>query len=557
MNLISRTYADYKELESAYEKAYAVWEYANTPYLKEMEKNDGGIISGELPGEENIGDYTKIDIPDARENYLRIEKKFNESDSEYNKKAEAVAKQETVGKLNEDTEYTKLKEDFKRKSETYIRVSQADAQLGEKLAQFETDYNQSKKSFDISRDAVKFYNDAVKNLSEEQKEVLRKERDVILSHVAKYGVSTYMNAMAWYSSYRAITGGAGGSHYHANISQYYSYISLHTDIKRDMEILNNSFRNDNTSFDTLVDNYHIYKYYEREADSAWRHYRHTSKARYFTRRERKREAEKLSNKCNNYYSSYYYSGADPIKKTLTDYVRKRNDLNEKTEVLNGISSVKDLSVLKEYIGTGTMYNLSNEDLSHLYDSTSDGFVVTEESINLNSLRKEVKRTDLDGDAVKAVYRNGKVIVLGKDGKELTDAANIYSITNPGISLKLDGESIETFEEGKIYELYDRNFNIKGVTAVMKDLAKQKRDEYYNDLMVYVQKSAAEGKHDYTIMLRDLESTFHGLQQYAVNFNFDQSKAESEKRQRGFDGYAAVTKEYVNNGRGTIDTGPYS
>ena len=53
MNKVSTTYSSYKDLEFVYEKAYGVWEYANTPYLKENRSDAGDIATGRIPGGTN------------------------------------------------------------------------------------------------------------------------------------------------------------------------------------------------------------------------------------------------------------------------------------------------------------------------------------------------------------------------------------------------------------------------------------------------------------------------------------------------------------------------
>ena len=95
-----------------------------------------------------------------------------------------------------------------------------------------------------------------------------------------------------------------------------------------------------------------------------------------------------------------------------------------------------------------------------------------------------------------------------------------------------------------YYYYDNNYDISSITGALKNFAEDKRNQYYTDLMNYVKRTTAEGTHDYTIILRDLESAYHGLQETAVDFN-----SKNENRQRGFEGYGTITREYVNNGPG--------
>ncbi|PKL18190.1 MAG: hypothetical protein CVV49_07280, partial [Spirochaetae bacterium HGW-Spirochaetae-5] len=549
MNLVSETYSDYKRFEFEYEKAYSIWEYAKTPYIHDDKTDTGDIGSGQTPSGGSTY-YGNIPVPDARDNYQRILAKYNQVMDVYNKKAEAVVNQDTIEKLNEDEEYAKLKADFIRKSESYIRASQVDTVLGEDLERFKIEYKLSKEEFNNAKESVKFYADAIKDLSDEQKIELGRKRDIILSHIAEYGENKYMNAMAWYSSYRVIVGGAVGDRYHANISEYMLYLNLPPVIKTDIETLNNHFRKKNTSLDSIFSNYQNYQYLARVTEEARNKWKSTSKFRYFKKRERKRTYEALKNDRDNSYSAYYWNGVDPIKTTITDYINKRNDFIIKERNLNEIVSIKNLNDLKEYLDEDSKYGLTEEDLSHLHDSVSAGFEITDESICLDFLRKDQQRVDIDGEAVKVKFRDNKVIVLAKDGSELTGDENQYDITNPGIKLKIEETEVTSFVNEGIYDLYDLNFNIKSVTEVLKNIADKKREEYYNQLMKYVLKTSADGTHDYTVMLRDIESTFKELQDFASNFNFDVDDPEGEKRQRSFDGYVKITTGYANDGQGT-------
>ena len=95
-----------------------------------------------------------------------------------------------------------------------------------------------------------------------------------------------------------------------------------------------------------------------------------------------------------------------------------------------------------------------------------------------------------------------------------------------------------------YNFYDNNYDISSITGALKNHTLQRRNECYEKLMNYVKKTTSDGTHDYTIILRDLETTYHGMQETAVNFN-----SANEYRQRGFEGYGTITSEYVNNGTG--------
>jgi hypothetical protein len=570
MNQVSSTYESYKGFEFDYEKAYSVWEYANTPYLSGNQTDEGAIGSGQTP-DGGSADYSGIAVPDARDNYARILAKFNEADAAYNLKALAVTNQDTIEKLNADAEYAKLKADFERKSQSYIRTAQVDTEVKEDLDKYKQQYEISQKIYVSAKDSVSFYMVKLNSLTDTaEKEALKELRDKILNHMLKAGneaeskavLDSYMSALSWYGSKlyaearrtelehlldlnnEEIYGGEIAKlkdKISSNASYESAFNNLPEEMKNDIISIYTSFRTENDSLGNILSNYPRYHYWYDRYEYADHKYDHTSKWNYFKRKQWKKEKEKCKGEYINYLRQY--EGAmRPVKSSLNEARESKIDFAEKSDAYEGISSVRYLEDIKAYLKQGK-YNLTDEDLSHLYDSTSEGYVPDNESINLDFLRNETERKDIDGVSVYAIVKDGRIVVLDKDGKETSE---VYNFTDASVKLKIEGENAESFEEGKQYEFYDRNFSISAVTGVLKGRAETIRLEYYAALMAYSNKCTAEGKHDNTVILRDMEKTYHGLQEFAAGFNLT-ADTDGEKRQRGLEGYGTITREYVNNG----------
>ena len=93
MDNITTSYSEYLDTEFEYEKAYAVWEYADTAY---------------------------IDVVYAIENYYTITEQYEESLYIHELAKEGAEKQQTVEKLNEVEEYSNIRKAFVDASDLFI-----------------------------------------------------------------------------------------------------------------------------------------------------------------------------------------------------------------------------------------------------------------------------------------------------------------------------------------------------------------------------------------------------------------------------------------------------
>ena len=140
MNNVSTSYSAFRGAELAYERAYAVWEYANTPYLSDTAAREGGAGEGTLPGGETA-DLTAAPVPDAKERYARVKASFDAAETNMASKKTAMDAQETVAQLSADAEYDAARDEFQGEAESFARTARAAAmiegEIGELKAQVE------------------------------------------------------------------------------------------------------------------------------------------------------------------------------------------------------------------------------------------------------------------------------------------------------------------------------------------------------------------------------------------------------------------------------------
>lgn len=562
MNEASQLYVEFKNLEFEYEKAYSVWEYGNTPYLKGQGTDDSGFDYGTMPGTEGSSteNFAGLDVPDARDNYERIEAKYNDVLAEFTEKKRAKENQQTLEDLQGDEEYRKLKEDFLRKSEEYIRASQVDVQIREDLDRYKNEFEFYEKKYNSAKENIPFFFEKAGGLNEEEITGLVRIRDKILSHIkTEEDLKKYQEGIGNYSSWVKLNETLKRleevisdwsidyfkkmemiSDLEERVEYYKIYASkfdsLPGVVKEDIKNIYSTFQVEDKSLYKIMENYHNAMFWYEMKEYA---HRRTKTKRPLKKRKWKKKRDDRERKYKNYLFQYESSYAN-INKSLEAVLYTKNELVPRAEAYKEISQVLSLEELKAYLQQ-PKYGLTKEDLIYLYDESNlDGYEIKDESINIAVRRNEERRTDIDGEEVFAKILQGKIAVFDKDGK----VTGTYNLDNPGVRLKFEGENIDVYEEGKIYELYDRSYNISEIAGLIKKTAEDERNKHYNALMEYVMQSALEGKNDYTVMLRDLEIIYKSLVETAVNFN--RTTDEGEIRQRSFDGYSAVADEYINN-----------
>jgi hypothetical protein len=108
-----------------------VWEYANTPYLKESSPRDAGLGS-ETPGG-GVNEYDDLDAPDALDVYKRVSARYEEA-SRPSRRRGRKRNAGDARELRADEEYAALRSDLERKTASYARTAQVYALIEEKIS---------------------------------------------------------------------------------------------------------------------------------------------------------------------------------------------------------------------------------------------------------------------------------------------------------------------------------------------------------------------------------------------------------------------------------------
>ena len=147
------------------------------------------------------------------------------------------------------------------------------------------------------------------------------------------------------------------------------------------------------------------------------------------REDRKDKYEYYQRRYNALYKEIFGSLAE-VKETKKELVQTETELRTLDDA-RYIDSIKQVM-------QGHPYGLTEEDAKHLYDDSTRGqHGLTDESLNIQTLRKEKARTDVDGHDVKAVKENGRIYLLGVDG---TKTGESYNANDPSILLRDEGGS---------------------------------------------------------------------------------------------------------------------
>jgi hypothetical protein len=97
-------YSTFQDAEFTYERAYAVWEYANTPYLSDTKAKESSLGSGML-ADGTLADFDAFTAPDALENYQTILEMYEYKKGDFDIFTAAKAGQEKIEDLANDSAY--------------------------------------------------------------------------------------------------------------------------------------------------------------------------------------------------------------------------------------------------------------------------------------------------------------------------------------------------------------------------------------------------------------------------------------------------------------------
>ncbi|MGV7931149.1 MAG: hypothetical protein AB2L13_19980 [Spirochaetota bacterium] len=543
MNATAERYAVYRERELAWEKAYAVWEYANTPYLKESSPRDAGLGSGNAPGG-GVNEYDEIDAPDALDVYNRVSARYEEANAAFEAARAKKETQETLAKLRADETYAALRADLERKTASYARTAQVYALVEEKLAAVKKEYEDALSAYERAKEGVNFNpktEDGELDMTEEETAL----RDRILEHIIGSGagegrIEEYLTAFFQYDDYLKIKATYASSiagENHPGVLE--AKAKIDPVVFADIEAIYESL--DHETIDTMISEYRLMvKYY-----GDYQHY---------ARRERRCKVNcgSLRNRRDDNLSRYvvhnklYTAARDRITESLEEALAAKQALVEKEAAYRTLDDARSLADIRTVL-MNPPYGLTEEDLSHLYDATTAStHERTAESVNVEGLRKEKARTDADGYALRAEKEGERIYILAQDG---TRTGESYALDDASVRLKDEGGAIpdlSALADGEIHTVYDRVYSLEEVTRAMRETYRNAREGYRDEYRAFARRSVESGAHDATVLFRDEEELYNGLLLAARDFG----AAYGELRQRSYDGYRTIVSEMVRNADGS-------
>lgn len=547
MDNISATYTDFKVKESEYEEAYAIWEYANTPYLKDTLEHDTEITEGETTTGENVSmeDYK---IPDANERLITAKENYKTALETFNE-AETV-KNGDSSKLLNDTVYKSLSQQYINKTDSYVRTDRAKTILTQELGMLESLQEEASINYENAKDALEIFRVAEEGKTPKTGQISKDERDQLVFRIIGNGKNAsgkirqfvdglyYRYCVDMYAAYKN-SGGRWGNHYKTDAKWGYDkYYALSSQQRADINRVYNIHKASQARADDTTDSndkynvgQNLYKmaqerYNYIHAQHRYRFYNdkyHDAPRRKYKRRRRaKKNRNKWETARNQAYNVYIgqdgKSGIDPT------VIRQFNKACEAKRVLGRMSdktknvgyvryltnaertrNVDDRKIntrtLNDIFKSGTdKYALRSNELENLYDNellahyTAQGqtFNIDDDSINLATARKLIAREDLDGKHLNAKVKivNGvkRVIVLDTDSKVTNES---YLLSDTTIVLKdNDGNTItaDNMVNGKNYKLYDNIYKVTDVMNIIASGYSDQREIAKNDFNTYAESS---------------------------------------------------------------------
>ena len=119
---------------------------------------------------------------------------------------------------------------------------------------------------------------------------------------------------------------------------------------------------------------------------------------------------------------------------------------------------------------------------------------------------------------------------------------ILSSDEAGTAVKQHGD----LAEGEEVYLTDYVYSSLNVSRALQNTLEVRRETTKQTLEGY----AAAGTHDRTVVLRDLESLYHGLLLQAASVGTELAGDKKEIKPRSYEGYAIAVSDLVSNGSGT-------
>ncbi|MCX7680310.1 MAG: hypothetical protein N2316_13995, partial [Spirochaetes bacterium] len=444
MNETAKRYKEFKEKEHEYEKAYAVWEYAHTPYLLDTIAKDAQSGKGELPtGEKQV--LSKLAPADAHERYARVKAEYEKADANYRSRKEAMEKQKRVEDLLQDERYKALRDEFEREAKSYARFDRAATLLAEQTAMLSAEVEMLRKEYVRAKDMD--FEKMVKEKDEKGNDIdkvvpLTNEekikRDAILgrmiAEIDRMGIKNFIMhvlvrefvlrsgvefvkanekaftrsrppyLVVWYlppidenNGNGGYIGGKAGKEEieHAYDEFKRQYPQLYDDIEY--------LRSHNIGYGSLIEKV-AREYYD------WKHWHY----KYLDAKERcndwepwwcnnaRHRREQASIHQNNFITFY-----NKLSEYLISVKKARNKLDEKEKLLYSYERVRSAKEFREktfaahaIIDNRHYLALTDDDRNRIFDDADNRATIGASDVNITVLRKKSMRRDIDGNVLK-------------------------------------------------------------------------------------------------------------------------------------------------------------
>ncbi len=418
MRETSANHRAFTEAEYDYETAYAVWEYAFTPYLADTTEKEAKAGYGEVEGIDGVlhEDLSTLPVPDAKENYARILGLFTTANEKYLQAKTKMDAQETVESLNADGEYSRLKGRFEAVAKSFTRLARAKDLSDADTKKLKLEVAAAKDEYEAAKKAPNGFNDT-EGMSDDE----IRERDKILARMARYvgdrgsaGVDAYIDLMLkeyvlrrGIAYLKAHSNNEMDTFYYPQNDHWYRpsevgtlenlYNNLPAFIRNDMKTLRDMGLNYDAFILEMCSDYHNY----REWKDLYEYAKKKAKSNNpITRLRWKNNKKKREKKYKEYRDAYNYR-RERFATYLLNVVQTRKTYGALSAELAELDQARDLEYLVSDKSLGrSFYSLEEADLSRLYDNTSKEVPAAGEGVNITLLRKKIARTDLDGFAVR-------------------------------------------------------------------------------------------------------------------------------------------------------------
>jgi hypothetical protein len=537
----SQAYNAYRNAEKRYESAWAVWEYASTPYLVQDSVQGSQPENGTLPEGEYV-DLSGIDRPDAYDRAKQCANAYGAAYVSSRIKEKAYQNRETEEKLRADAAYKAERERVTRQAESYIRISRASNILDDTINKLKMAESTAKQAYEK---ALGKFNDSTWEKGDEAEAALEETISYLLR-----GVTTPSGAVSAIEKLRVMVTTHGFAEWIGDTS--YEKMAPHDDDgrfrKRAIKTINEewpsyaSYRAGNELIGKAMDlcianadadfghdgniwektyNYfywqEAYEYFDKKvADTSGKRH-HKRKQNY---KDHRNNAENKRNTYSGWLGLNNNSGKwDTLATQLWNIATTQKKYREATAKLENLTRKGSIDDLKALLQSDA-YGLTEEDMKHVYDSvTGDVLTGDEEKLNIEGKRDNAVVLDENGDGVTYVKKGDIYELYTKYGEKIGERT---ASANPDY-------------------LYENDNTVRRNSYNAKDTLSFIHTTLLARLGESIASLEAEGnKHDAAASLMDREKLYWELLGYAGGdrevSELNQKNVDGTKAERGYDGY---------------------